>query len=63
MAVCGGPDQAREPIGKLQNIGIKGQFLPAPGGFTELIIEHQAGQFLGRVDELGDVVLIEASVV
>ena len=46
MVVASGRDKTSEPIRNLQQAGIKADFLPAHGGFTDVIVRREADEFL-----------------
>ena len=46
LVVAGNPGQASEPIERLETAGIRGRFFEGVGGFTELVVEREADEFL-----------------
>ena len=46
LAVAGGKEGADEAIENLGRAGIKGEFTPADGGFSEFVVNRAADEFL-----------------
>jgi hypothetical protein len=46
MAVADGPKEANKTIQRIRRAGIKGEFLPAGGGFSEFIVNREGEDFL-----------------
>lgn len=46
MVVAGRPENAAEPIQRLQEAGITGKFIPARRGFSEFIVRREGDDFL-----------------
>jgi hypothetical protein len=50
LAACGNADAAEETLGRVSAARIKGEFKPAPGGFSEFVMKRRIEPFLAGMD-------------
>jgi len=46
MVVAGSPREAMKTVNRMRKAGIKGDFLPTEGGFTDFIVRREGDEFL-----------------